>query len=125
MNSFQQNLYGNLGWACMQQTNYAAAEVFVYRKAQYPEARSILYDVIQVRLLGSDDPKSKNRTQELMKELEPWEYAVLSSGPAGLSLKDIFLDGLDQLMNQWTTPFRSRRLTIFLEISPYRDQLSC
>ena len=130
----------------MQQTNYAAAEV-VYRKAQqmdpdankacnlglclikqaqYPEAQSVLDDVIQGRLSGSDDPKSKNRAEELTKELEPWESAVLSfSGPAGLSLEDTFLEGLDQLMNQQTTPFRSRRLPIFEEISPYRDQLAC
>ena len=46
----------------MQQTNYAAAEV-VYLKAQNPEAGSILDDVIQGRLLGSDDPKSKNRAE--------------------------------------------------------------
>ncbi|PSS24092.1 Protein SULFUR DEFICIENCY-INDUCED like [Actinidia chinensis var. chinensis] len=139
-------ILGNLGWAYMQQTNYAAAEV-VYRKAQqmdpdankacnlglclikqaqYPEAQSVLDDVIQGRLSGSDDPKSKNRAEELTKELEPWESAVLSfSGPAGLSLEDTFLEGLDQLMNQQTTPFRSRRLPIFEEISPYRDQLAC
>lgn len=137
---------GNLGWAYMQQANYAAAEI-VYRKAQqidpeankacnlcmclikqtqYAEARSVLEDILQGKISGSDDPKSRNRVEELMKELEPWESAVSSSSnPANLSLlEDSFLDGLDQLMNQWT-PFRSKRLPIFEEISPYRDQLAC
>lgn len=135
-----------MGWAYMQQANYAAAEI-VYRKAQqidpeankacnlcmclikqtqYTEARSVLEDVLQGRIPGSDDPKSRNRVEELMKELEPWDSAVSSpSSPAGPSLlEDSFLDGLDQLMNQWTT-FRSRRLPIFEEISSYRDQLAC
>lgn len=137
---------GNLGWAYMQQTNYAAAEI-VYRKAQdidpdankacnlcmclikqtkYAEARCVLEEVLQGKILGSDDPKSRNRVEELLKELEPWESAgSSSSSPASLSLlEDTFLDGLDQLMNQWT-PFRSKRLPIFEEISPYRDQLAC
>ncbi|KAE9450665.1 hypothetical protein RHGRI_025992 [Rhododendron griersonianum] len=139
-------ILGNLGWAYMQQANYAAAEI-VYRKAQqidpeankacnlcmclikqtqYAEARSVLEDILQGKISGSDDPKSRNRVEELMKELEPWESAVSSSSnPANLSLlEDSFLDGLDQLMNQWT-PFRSKRLPIFEEISPYRDQLAC
>ncbi|KAI8537925.1 hypothetical protein RHMOL_Rhmol09G0062000 [Rhododendron molle] len=139
-------ILGNLGWAYMQQANYAAAER-VYRKAQqidpeankacnlcmclikqtqYAEARSVLEDILQGKISGSDDPKSRNRVEELMKELEPWESAVSSSSkPADLSLlEDSFLDGLDQLMNQWT-PIRLRRLPIFEEISPYRDQLAC
>ncbi|CAL5416637.1 hypothetical protein ACSBR2_030734 [Camellia fascicularis] len=138
-------ILGNLGWAYMQQTNYAAAEV-VYRKAQqidpdankacnlcmclikqsqFTEAQSVLEDILQGKLSGSDDSKSRNRAEELMKELEPLQSAVSSSTPAGLSLEDAFVEGLDQLMNQWTTPFRSRRLPIFEEISPYRDQLAC
>lgn len=139
-------ILGNLGWAYMQQTNYAAAEI-VYRKAQeidpdankacnlcmclikqtkYAEARCVLEKVLQGKILGSDDPKSRNRVEELLKELEPWESAgSSSSSPASLCLlEDTFLDGLDQLMNQWT-PFRSKRLPIFEEISPYRDQLAC
>ncbi|GMP55685.1 hypothetical protein CsSME_00020435 [Camellia sinensis var. sinensis] len=137
-------ILGNLGWAYMQQKNYAAAEV-VYRKAQqidpdankacnlclclinharYVEARSVLEDVLQGKILGSDDPKSRNRAKELMKELEPSQHAVSSSSsPGRLSFEDAFVEGLDQLMNQWTL-VRSRRLPIFEEITPYRDQLA-
>jgi hypothetical protein len=46
------------------------------------------------------------------------------SEPLGLSLEDAFVEGLDQLMSQWT-PYRSRRLPIFEEISPFMDQLAC
>uniref|UniRef100_A0A5B7BCH2 Uncharacterized protein n=1 Tax=Davidia involucrata TaxID=16924 RepID=A0A5B7BCH2_DAVIN len=137
-------ILGNLGWAYMQQTNYAAAEA-VYRKAQqvdpdankacnlclclikqarYSEARSVLEDVFQGKLPGSDDLKSRSRAEELLKELDLWQSASLSSTPSGLSLEDTFVEGLDQLMNQWT-PFRSKRLPIFEEILPYRDQLAC
>ncbi|KAL6958968.1 Protein SULFUR DEFICIENCY-INDUCED 1 [Sarracenia purpurea var. burkii] len=140
-------ILGNLGWTYMQQTNYAAAEI-VYRKAQqidpdankacnlclclikqakYAEARSVLEGVMQGKLSGSDDPKSRDRAEELLKELEPWRQSVSppSPTPAGEpSLEDAFLVGLDQLMNQLTL-FRSRRLPIFEEISPYRDQLAC
>ncbi|KAK9288622.1 hypothetical protein L1049_017082 [Liquidambar formosana] len=138
-------ILGNLGWAYMQQTNYEAAEA-VYRKAQmidpdankacnlglclikqarYAEARSVLEDVLQGKLCGSDDPKSRNRAEELLHEIEPWQSATVSSVPSGLSLEDAFMEGLDKLMNQLTTPYRSRRLPIFEEISPLRDQLAC
>lgn len=141
-----QKLQGNLGWAYMQQANYAAAEV-VYRKAQeidpdankacnlclclikqsrYSEARFILEDLLGARISGSDEPKSKNRAQELLKQIESSSQLVqLASSPfSGSSLEDALAEGLDQLMNQWT-PFRSKRLPIFEEISPYRDQLAC
>ncbi|KAK6929609.1 Tetratricopeptide repeat [Dillenia turbinata] len=138
-------ILGNLGWAYMQQTNYRAAEV-VYRKAQfidpdankacnlgmclikqerYPEARSVLEEVLQGKLLGSDDPKSRNRAEELLLELEPWESANLTPALREMSPEDAFAQGLDQLMSQWTTPSRSKRLPIFEEIYPYRDQLAC
>ncbi|KAL5568642.1 hypothetical protein UlMin_025217 [Ulmus minor] len=137
-------ILGNLGWAYMQQGNYMAAEV-VYQKAQtidpdankacnlcmclikhqrYTEAESVLEEVLQGKLLGSDDPKSKNRCEELVKELKQCQSTVPSSNSLGLKIEDAFLEGLDQLMNQWT-PFRSRRLPIFEEISPFRDQLAC
>ncbi|XP_052191409.1 protein SULFUR DEFICIENCY-INDUCED 2 [Diospyros lotus] len=137
-------ILGNLGWAYMQQANYAAAEV-VYGKAQqidpdankacnlclcllkqakYAGARAILEEVLQGNLSGADDPKTRNRAEELLKELEPCQSTVSSSSPVGLSLEDICVEGLDELMNQWT-PFRTRRLPIFEEISPYRDQLAC
>ncbi|XP_031119915.1 protein SULFUR DEFICIENCY-INDUCED 2-like [Ipomoea triloba] len=141
-------ILGNLGWAYMQQMKYAAAEI-VYRKAQeidpdankacnlclclikqvkYKEARYVLDGVLQGKLSGSDDPKSVGRAGELLQELgrfEPGKYASPSpSPPTGVSLEDAFVEGLDQLMNQWA-PFRSRRLPIFEEISPQRDQLAC
>lgn len=137
-------ILGNLGWAYMQQSNYAAAEI-VYRKAQqidpdankacnlclcllkqaqYIEARSVLEDVLQDKISGSDDPKSKSRAEELLKELEPFGSFGYTSPSPQLNLEDAFLDGLDQLINQYA-PFRSRRLPIFEEISPCRDQLAC
>ncbi|XP_024019762.1 protein SULFUR DEFICIENCY-INDUCED 2 [Morus notabilis] len=137
-------ILGNLGWAYMQQGNYLAAEV-VYSKAQeidpdankacnlclclmkqtrYSEAQTVLEHVLQGKLLGSDEPKSRNRAEELLKELNQCQSTVFSSNSLGLKIEDAFLEGLDQLMNQWT-PFRSRRLPIFEEISPFRDQLAC
>lgn len=137
-------ILGNLGWAYMQQENYLAAEA-VYRKAQiidpdankacnlcqclikqacYLEAQSILDEVIQNKLPGSTDPKSKNRVKELLQEFESRRSISLASTAKGLNLEDAFLEGLDQLMSQWT-PYRSRRLPIFEEISSFRDQLAC
>lgn len=128
----------------MQQGNYQAAEV-VYRKAQvidpdsnkacnlclclikqarHTEARAVLSEVLQGKLAGSDDPKSKIRVDELLEELDQCQSDNLSSNPLGLNIEDAFLEGLDQLMDQWT-PLRSRRLPIFEEISPFRDQLAC
>lgn len=137
-------ILGNLGWAYMQQSNYTAAEI-VYCKAQqidpdankacnlclclikqgrYTEARPVLEDVFEGKLSGSDEPKSRNRAEQLLKELELCESEALAPPVFGPSIEDAFAKGLDQLMNQWT-PFRSRRLPIFEEISPYRDQLAC
>lgn len=128
----------------MQQSNYTAAEI-VYCKAQqidpdankacnlclclikqgrYTEARPVLEDVFEGKLSGSDEPKSRNRAEQLLKELELCESEALAPPVFGPSIEDAFAKGLDQLMNQWT-PFRSRRLPIFEEISPYRDQLAC
>ncbi|KAM7485475.1 hypothetical protein LguiA_001484 [Lonicera macranthoides] len=138
-------ILGNLGWAYMQQSNYAAAEV-VYHKAQQidpdankslnlclclikqrkcTEARFALEEILHGKVLGSDDSKLRARAEELMMELEPWllEPGLLTA-PSGSSLEDAFVEGLDQLMKQWT-PFRSKRLPIFEEISPFRDQLAC
>ncbi|KAK6145855.1 hypothetical protein DH2020_019724 [Rehmannia glutinosa] len=133
-------ILGNLGWAYMQQRNYTAAEV-VYRKAQqidsdankacnlchclikqerYVEARSVLDEVMQGKLPGSDDPKSRGRSEELLKELE----TLCASPSFDLSLQDAFIGGIDQLMNKWN-PIRTRRLPIFEEILSYRDQLAC
>ncbi|KAB1200675.1 hypothetical protein CJ030_MR0G006660 [Morella rubra] len=82
-------LLGNLGWAYMQKSNFMTAEV-VYWKAQmidpdankacnlaqclikqarYDEASSVIQDVVQGRLPGSDDSKIRNRAQEIVVEL--------------------------------------------------------
>ncbi|XP_042516960.1 protein SULFUR DEFICIENCY-INDUCED 1-like [Macadamia integrifolia] len=138
-------ILGNLGWAYMQQTNYVAAEV-VYRKAQlidpdankacnlglclmkqarYDEARSVLEDVLQVRIMGSDELKSRNRAEELMQELESLESTDFLSTQLGhQNLEEVFVEGLDQLLSKWT-PLRSKRLPIFEEISQFRDQVAC
>lgn len=131
----------------MQQENFLAAEI-VYRKAQLidpdankacnlclclikqarcTEAQSVLDDVLLGTLSGSDDPKLRNRAEDLVRELETYKQTCqssLSSAASGLSLEDAFVEGLDQLMSQWT-PYRSKRLPIFEEISPFRDQLAC
>ena len=133
-----------MGWAYMQQGNYLAAEV-VYHKAQsfdpdankacnlclclikqarYAEAKSVIDDMLQGKLSGSDEPKSRNRAQELLRELETCQSSSVFSEPSELSLEDVFVEGLDQLMSQ-CMPYRSRRLPIFEEISPFRDQLAC
>ncbi|KAF5199459.1 Sulfur deficiency-induced [Thalictrum thalictroides] len=137
-------ILGNLGWAYMQQTNYVAAEV-VYRKAQiidpdankacnlglclikqarYDDARSVLEDILQGRLEGSDDCKSRSRAEELLQELRLQQPSLFSSNPTTFNLEEVNFDELDQLMNEWTR-FRSRRLPIFEEISQFRDQLAC
>ncbi|GLU08726.1 hypothetical protein SLE2022_256220 [Rubroshorea leprosula] len=137
-------ILGNLGWAYMQQENYLAAEV-VYRKAQiidpdankacnlalclikqarYAEAQSVLEDVLQGKLPGSRDSKSRNRVQELLQDLEQQKSLSPSTTTTASSLEDAFLEGLDQLMSQWS-PYRSKRLPIFEQISSFRDQLAC
>lgn len=141
-------ILGNLGWAYMQLRNYTAAEV-VYRKAQliepdankacnlctclikqakHDEARSILCDVIQGNLLGYEDPRLKTRVDELFREVEPAQEVAFSS--VGMDnheagLEDLVVEGVDQLVKEWTRPYRTRRLPIFEEILPLRDQLAC
>ncbi|KAL0461031.1 UNVERIFIED_CONTAM: protein SULFUR DEFICIENCY-INDUCED 1 [Sesamum latifolium] len=138
-------ILGNLGWAYMQKSNFIAAEV-VYRKAQmidpdankalnlcqclikqarYEEANLVLQDVLQYRLPGSDDLRSRNRAEELWFELESQQHTGpwLASLP-GLNAEDDFVEALERVMNKWA-PTRSRRLPIFEEISQYRDQLAC
>lgn len=132
---------GNLGWAYMQNGNFMAAEV-VYKKAQmidadsnkacnlahclikqarYDEGRDILENVWRGNYAGSDDPKTRNRVEELVLELDSRPF--LQNVP-GLNLDDDFVNGLEQLINEWT-PSRSRRLPIFEEISTFKDQLAC
>uniref|UniRef100_A0A7N1A2F6 Uncharacterized protein n=1 Tax=Kalanchoe fedtschenkoi TaxID=63787 RepID=A0A7N1A2F6_KALFE len=138
-------ILGNLGWAYMQQTNYEAAEI-VYRKAQlmdphaskacnlglclikqgkYLEAQHVLLDVVRCNLPGSGDLRSRNRAEELLSEIEPGRTSEPSSLPSyGVSLEDAFVEGLDKLVSH-LAPNRSKRLPIFEEIFPLRDQLAC
>ncbi|KAH7864126.1 hypothetical protein Vadar_026059 [Vaccinium darrowii] len=129
-------LLGNLGWAYMQKTNYMAAEM-VYKKAQmidpdtnkacnlalclikqarFDEARSILDDVLQGRLPGSDDPRSRKRAEELLSETGSRQHPpLLPDGPV-FDIDGELADGLDRLIQEWA-PLRSKRLPIFEEIS--------
>lgn len=135
-------ILGNLGWAYMQKSNYMAAEV-VYRKAQmidrdtnkalnlchclikqarYNEANLVLQDVLQYRLPGSDDSKSRNRAEELLLILDSKQPST--PVPSNLDFEDDFVEALERVMNEWA-PTRSKRLPIFEEISQFRDQLAC
>lgn len=130
----------------MQKSNFIAAEV-VYRKAQmiepdgnkasnlcvslmkqerYEEARMVLEDVLNGKLAGSDDPRTRSRAIELLQELEANMQppsAVVSS--LINSVNDDFAEELDHLLNIWGAPSRTKRLPIFQEISDYRDQIAC
>ncbi|XWS76119.1 hypothetical protein CRYUN_Cryun01aG0149500 [Craigia yunnanensis] len=135
-------LLGNLGWAYMQKSNYLTAEV-VYRKAQMIDpdankacnlglclfkqgrsdaARSVLGDILQRKIPGSEDIKARNRAEELLMELKAMQPPLELSDILGLD--DDFVNGLELLMNEWA-PIRSKRLPIFEEISSFRDQLAC
>jgi len=128
----------------MQKANYMAAEV-VYRKAQmidpdankacnlglclmkqarYDDARSVLEDVLTGRVPGSDDIRARNRAEELSLELESRQPPPVLSSLVGLRLDDEFVEGLEQLGDQWG-PIRLRRLPIFEQISNFKDQLAC
>ncbi|CAL9023272.1 unnamed protein product [Prunus brigantina] len=135
-------LLGNLGWAYMQKGNFMMAEV-VYRKAQmidpdsnkacnlglclikqgrYEDARSVLEDVLESRLPGSDESRSRKRADELLMELRSMHPLPESFDLLGLD--DDLVKGLEQLMNEGG-PVRSKRLPIFEEISQFRDQMAC
>ncbi|EXC24178.1 hypothetical protein L484_015197 [Morus notabilis] len=135
-------LLGNLGWSYMQKSNFMMAEV-VYRKAQmidpdankgcnlglclikqgrYADANSVLDDILQGRIPGSDEYKAQKRAHELKQELQSRNFLPESLDLLGLD--DDFINGLEQLMNE-RGPFRSKRLPIFEEITPFRDQLAC
>ena len=92
------------------------------RQARFEEAQSILEGVLQGKLPGSDDGKSRKRAQDLLTELRSLVPAPHLSDI--LALDDEFIKGLEQLMNGWG-PVRSKRLPIFEEISSFRDQLAC
>lgn len=137
-------LLGNLAWAYMMKTNYMAAEV-VYQKAQmidpdankacnlgqclikqarYDEARRVLEDVLQGRVPGSEDFKSRDRAGELLLELESVQPPMTFANLPDIDLEEDFILGLDKLMNEWAG-VRSKRLPIFEEISTFRDEMTC
>lgn len=126
----------------MQKGNFMMAEV-VYRKAQmidpdsnkacnlglclikqgrYEDARLVLEDVLESRLPGSDESRSRKRAEELLMELRSMHPPPESFDLLGLD--DDLVNGLEQLMNEGG-PVRSKRLPIFEEISQFRDQVAC
>ncbi|KAJ8534592.1 hypothetical protein K7X08_016320 [Anisodus acutangulus] len=135
---------GNLGWAYTQKGNFMAAEV-VYKKAQmidadsnkacnlahclikqarYDEASNILENVWRGNYAGSEDAKTRNRVEELLFELDSRQPPPFLQNLPGLKLDDDFMNGPEQLINEWA-PSRSRRLPIFEEISTFKYQLTC
>ncbi|CAL0306019.1 unnamed protein product [Lupinus luteus] len=137
-------LLGNLGWAYMQKANYMMAEV-VFKKAQmidsdankacnlvlclikqsrFEEASLILDDVVQGKIPGSSDFKSRKRANELLEELND-KLPIQEFSVDILGFDDGLMKGLDQVLNAFGGSNRSRRLPIFEEISSFRDQLAC
>ncbi|CAA7058871.1 unnamed protein product [Microthlaspi erraticum] len=139
-------LLGNLGWAYMQQAKYLSAEA-VYRKAQivepdankscnlamclikqgrFEEGRSVLDDVLESRVSGADDCRTRQRADELMSELEASlprrRDAEMEDVLGNILDDDDFVLGLEQMP---PTSFRSKRLPIFEQISSFRNQLVC
>ncbi|CAN7064879.1 hypothetical protein IGI04_039436 [Brassica rapa subsp. trilocularis] len=138
-------ILGNLGWAYMQLKDYTAAEA-VYRKAQvvepdankacnlctclikqgkFDEARTILFrDVLQEKREGfGDDSRLKVRVQELLSELDVFASVSVE---CEVGMDEIaVVEGIDEFMKEWRRPLRTRRLPIFEEILPLRDQLAC
>ncbi|CAE5956548.1 unnamed protein product [Arabidopsis arenosa] len=144
-------ILGNLGWAYMQLMDYTAAEA-VYRKAQliepdankacnlctclikqgkHDEARTIIFrDVLIENKEGSGDPRLMDRVQELLSELKPQEEEAAAlasvSVECEVGMDEIaVVEGLDEFVKEWRRPYRTRRLPIFEEILPLRDQLAC
>ncbi|KAJ9176050.1 hypothetical protein P3X46_011400 [Hevea brasiliensis] len=138
-------LLGNLGWAYMQKSNFLAAEV-VYQKAQmidpdankacnlglclikqsrYDEARLVLQNVLEGKLPGSEDFKSRKRAEELLMEVETRQPLPELTEILGFDLDDDdFVKGLEKMMSEWA-PSRSKRLPIFEQISSFRDRIAC
>lgn len=131
----------------MQKSNFMAAEV-VYQKAQmidpdsnkacnlslclikqarFDEARWLLQSVLEGKLPGSEDSRSRKRAEELLMEVESRQPLPELTDILGFDLDDDdddFVKGLKQIMNEWA-PSRSKRLPIFEEISSFRDQMAC
>lgn len=76
----------------------------------------MLDDVLQGRLPGSDDPRSRKRAEELLSETGSRQHPpLLPDGPV-FDIDGELADGLDRLIQEWA-PLRSKRLPIFEEIS--------
>ncbi|XP_023511525.1 protein SULFUR DEFICIENCY-INDUCED 1-like [Cucurbita pepo subsp. pepo] len=137
-------LLGNLGWAYMQKPNYMMAEA-VYKKAQIidpdankacnlglclmkqgrlNEAISVLQQVQQGKIPGSDETKAQKRAGDLLTQIRSRQSLPDSIELLGLSIDGDLLNGLEQLVHE-RGPFRSKRLPVFEEISSFRDQLAC
>lgn len=100
--------------------------VSLMKQERYEEARMVLEDVLNGKLAGSDDPRTRSRAIELLQELEENMQppsAVVSSSLIN-SVNDDFAEELDHLLNIWGAPSRTKRLPIFQEISDYRDQIA-
>ncbi|RZS09277.1 hypothetical protein BHM03_00040339 [Ensete ventricosum] len=134
---------GNLGWAYMQQANYMAAEA-VYRKAQmiepnanngcnlgvclinqgrYDEARSIVTTVVDRGFSSATaaavDRKALQRAKKLLAEIDQ----SISVSEMTRRLGEEMLKSLD-IIEEAPTPSKSKRLPVFEEISPFRDQMA-
>ncbi|RWW59752.1 hypothetical protein BHE74_00033291 [Ensete ventricosum] len=134
---------GNLGWAYMQQANYMAAEA-VYRKAQmiepnanngcnlgvclinqgrYDEARSIVTTVVDRGFSSATaaavDRKALQRAKKLLAEIDQ----SISVSEMTRRLGEEMLKSLD-IIEVAPTPSKSKRLPVFEEISPFRDQMA-
>ena len=129
----------------MQQAKYLSAEA-VYRKAQivepdankscnlamclikqgrFEEGRAVLDDVLESRVSGSDDCKTRQRAVELLSELEtslPRGRDAEMEDVLGNMLDDDFVLGFEE---RTATSFKSKRLPIFEQISPFINQLVC
>lgn len=130
----------------MQQAKYLSAEA-VYRKAQivepdankscnlamclikqgrFEEGRSVLDDVLESKVSGADDSRTRQRADELLSELEsslPRRRDTEMEDVLGNILDDDdFVLGLEHMS---PTSFRSKRLPIFEQISSFRNQLVC
>ncbi|KAG2316463.1 hypothetical protein Bca52824_019585 [Brassica carinata] len=138
-------LLGNLGWAYMQEAKYLSAEA-VYRKAQivepdankscnlamclikqgrFEEGRLVLDNVLESRVLGADDCRTRQRAGELLSELEaslPRGRDAEMEDFLGNMLDDDLVLGFKQ---KTATSFRSKRLPIFEQISSFRNQIVC
>lgn len=92
------------------------------KQSRYEEAYYILEEVLQGKVAGCDEMKSRKRAEELLEELNANlpQHEFMDS----LGLDDDFVKGIDDMLNAWNTN-RPRRLPIFEQISSFRDQLAC